>query len=232
MNSRSSKSYVDALTLRLAEEHFGSVGRPWRWIEHRSTTDNFLDDPSIGIPTVMPYGGYGIPAHHNSGDTPATVDPRSMRDMIVMNAEYTYFIASAGPAEKRWMAELGLNRAYSQMASAAEKLLDQISLATSVESLGRLLRNSQERMDYALDRESQAVRSAWDLKEDLAELAAFSQQQQARLRRSVRDRALHCGSARSRRSRRRETEAEKIVVRRKRMGNITLDNLPREKREG
>jgi hypothetical protein len=27
-------------------------------------------------------------------------------------------------------------------------------------------------------------------------------------------------------------EAAKLVVRRKRMGNITLDNLPREKREG
>ena len=97
-------------------------------MEHRSTTDNFLGDPSIGIPTVMPYGGYGILAHHNSGDVPATVDPRSMRDMMVMNAAYTYFIASAGPAEKRWMAELALNRAYSQMSSATEKLLDQISI--------------------------------------------------------------------------------------------------------
>ena len=120
VNSHSSKSYVDALTLRLAEEYFPSVGRPWRWMEHRSTTDNFLGDPTIGIPTVMPYGGYGILAHHNSADIPATVDPRSMRDMMVMNAAYTYFIASAGPAEKRWMAELALNRAYSQMSSAPE----------------------------------------------------------------------------------------------------------------
>jgi hypothetical protein len=233
MNSHSSKSYVDALTLRLAEEYFPSVGRPWRWMEHRSTTDNFLGDPSIGIPTVMPYGGYGILAHHNSGDVPSTVDPRSMRDMMVMNAAYTYFIASAGPAEKRWMAELALNRAYSQMSSAAEKLLDQVSLAKDSASLGRLLHNSQERMDYALGRESQAVRSAWDLKEGLSELSSFSQHQKARLQRSVRDRAaaLGLGSV-APVAPVRNPEAAKIVVRRKRMGNIPLDNLPRDKREG
>src|SRR5688572_7379499 len=233
VNSHSSKSYVDALTLRLAEEYFPSVGRPWRWMEHRSTTDNFLGDPTIGIPTVMPYGGYGILAHHNSGDTPATVDPRSMRDMMVMNAAYTYFIASAGPAEKRWLAELALNRAYSQMSSAAGKLLDQIGLAKTAESLGRLLHNSQERMDYALDRESQAVRSAWDLQEGLAELSSSAQQQKARLRRSVRDRAAALGlGAVEPIAPPRNPEAAKIVVRRKRMGNIPLDNLPREKREG
>jgi len=48
-------------------------------MEHRSTTDNFLGDPSIGIPTVMPYGGYGVLAHHNSGDVPETVDPHRPR---------------------------------------------------------------------------------------------------------------------------------------------------------
>ena len=164
---------------------------------------------------------------------PATVDPRSMRDMIVMNAAYTYFIASAGPAEKRWMAELALNRAYSQMSSATEKLLDQISLANNSESLGRLLHNSQEQIDYALERETKSVRSAADLKEALTELASFSQYQKARLRRSVRDRAAALGIGPVEPvAPARNAEAAKIVVRRKRMGNITLDNLPREKREG
>jgi hypothetical protein len=233
MNSHSSKSYVDALTLRLAEEYFGSIGRPWRWMEHRSTTDNFIGDPTIGIPTVMPYGGYGILAHHNSGDVPGTVDPRSMRDMMVMNAAYAYFIAAAGAPERRWMAELALNRAYSQMSSATEKLLDQISLAMTAQNLGRLLHNSQERMDYALDRESQAVRSAWDLQNGLAELSVFAQQQKARLRRSIRDRAAALGLGTVEPiAPAQNPEAAKIVVHRKRMGNITLDNLPREKREG
>lgn len=232
MNPDSGKSYVDALTLRLAEEYFPSVNRPWRWMAHRSTTDNFLGDPSIGIPTVMPYGGYGIMAHHNSGDTPETVDPKSMRDMIVMNAAYVYFLAAAGPAEKRWMADLALTHSYRQMAAAADKSLDQISASKDAEGLGRLLYSAQAKMDYALERESQAVRSAWDLDEAIRELSSYAQIQKSRLRRSVQDRATALGlGAVAPVPPTPNPEAAKIVVRRKRMGTITLDDLPREQRE-
>jgi hypothetical protein len=233
MNPHSAKSYVDALVLRLAEEYYPSIGRPWHSIEHRSSTDNYLGDPTIGIPTVMPRGGYGVLAHHNSGDTPATLDPRSLRDLMVMNAAYTYFLASAGPAEKRWMAEVALTRGYNQVAAATEKILDQAAAAENADRLGRLLYQGGERVDYSLDRESQAVRSAWDLKEGLADLAAFAKMQKARLERAVRDRGtvLGLGSIQPV-APPRNPEAEKIVVRRKRMGTITLDDLPREQREG
>jgi hypothetical protein len=233
VNPHTTKSYVDALILRMAEEYFPSVGRPWRWMEHRSTTDNFLGDPSIGIPTVMPYGGYGVLAHHNSGDVPETVDPKSMRDMMVMNAAYAYFLAAAGPAEKRWMAELALTRGFNQMAWASEKLLDQIALGKNADSLGRLLHNSRERMEYLLDRESQAVRSAWDYKDGIAELESFSRLQKSRLERAIQGQASSLGLTQvSAVIPQRNPEAGGIVVRRKKMGNITLDNLPREKREG
>jgi hypothetical protein len=232
MNPDSAKSYVDALTLRLAEEYFPSIGRPWRWMAHRSTTDNFLGDPSIGIPTVMPYGGYGVMAHHNSGDTPESVDPKSIRDIMVMNAAYAYFIAAAGPTEKRWMAELALTHSYRQMAATTEKILDQITVSKDTQTLGRILHNSQERLDYSLDRESKAVRSAWDLDEALAELNSYAQVQKARLRRSVRDRAaaLNLGAVETI-TPTQNPEAQTIVVRRKKMGTITLDDLPRDKRE-
>jgi hypothetical protein len=139
-------------------------------IEHRSSTDDYLGDPSIGIPTVMPRGGYGVLAHHNSHDTPATVDPKSLRDLVVMNAAYTYFLAAAGPTEMRWMAEVALNRGFHQMTAASAKLLDEIAVAGTAEELRCLLHRSNERMDYTLDCESQSVRSAWDLKEELADL--------------------------------------------------------------
>jgi Peptidase family M28 len=232
MNPHSASSFVDALTLRLAEEYYPSVGRPWRSMEHRSSTDNYLGDPSIGIPTVMPYGGYGVLAHHNSADTPATVDPKSLRDLMVMNAAFTYFIASAGPEAKRWMAELALTRGSARLAAASGKVLDQIALARTGDELARLLHHSSERIDYSLDRESQAVRSAFDLTEGLAELDAFARQQKARLERSVQDRAkaLGLGTIAPLRPAR-NPEAESIVVRRKRMGTITLDDLPRDQRE-
>jgi hypothetical protein len=149
-----------------------------------------------------------------------------------MNAAYTYLIASAGPEEKRWMAEVALTRGYNQVAAATAKILDQVSVAENAERLGRLLYQGRERVGYSLDRESQAVRSAWDLQEGLADLAAFAQQQNRRLERAVRERAtaLGLGPIQPLASPR-NPEAEKIVVRRKRMGTITLDDLPREQRE-
>jgi hypothetical protein len=233
LNPHSAKSYVDALILRLAEEYYPRVSRPWLSIEHRSSTDNFLGDPSIGIPTVMPRGGYGVNAHHNSFDTPATIDPKSMRDLMVMNAAYTYFIASAGPAENRWMAELALTRGESQVAAAAQRTLDQIAAAENAERLGQLLHQGRERIDYSVERETQSVRSAFDLKQGLADLATFGGLQKARVDRAITDRAasLNLGTIRPI-APPVNPEATKIVVRRKRMGTITFEDLPREQREG
>jgi hypothetical protein len=180
----------------------------------------------------MPRAGYGVLAHHNSHDTPATVDPKSLRDLMVMNGAYTYFLAAAGAGEKRWLAEVALTRGYDQLAAAAGTILDQAAVADSAERLGRLLYQGRERLDYALDRESQAVRSAWDLHPGLEDLSSFAQRQKARVEGAVRDRAaaLQFGDVEPI-APPRNLEAEKIVVRRKRMGTITLDDLSREQRE-
>jgi hypothetical protein len=233
VNPHSASSYVDAFALRLAAEYFPMVGRPWLSQDYRSSTDNYLGDPTIGIPTVMPHGGYGVHAHHNSADRPETVDPKSLRDLLVINAAYTYFLASAGPAEKRWLAEVALERGYEQITAAAAKVLDQVEVTSGAEPLGRLLYHSNQLMDYTLDRESRAVRSAADLPDDLAGLAAFSQQQKVRLNRSIQARAatLHLGAV-SALAPSPNPEAQHIIVRRKRMGTLTLDNLSREQREG
>jgi hypothetical protein len=232
LNPHSAKSYVDAFVLRLAAEYYPLVGRPWRSQEHRSSTDNYLGDPSIGIPTVMPHGGYGVLAHHNSHDTPATVDPKSLRDLMVMNAAYTYFLAASGPAEKRWMADVALSRGYAQLTAAANRLIDQAMVAENGEALGRVSVQAPERMDYLLGRESQAVRSAWDLKEGLADLTAFAELEKARVNRAIFDRQMALQIHTIVSTMRGRSEASTIVVRRKRIGTITLDDLPREQREG
>ena len=233
LNPHAGKSYVDAFALRLAAEYYPTVGRPWMSQEHRSSTDNYLGDPVIGIPTVMPRAGYGVHAHHNSYDTPATVDPKSLRDLMVMNAVYTYFLAAAGPSEKRWLAEVALTRGYQQVGAVAEGILDQVAAAVTTERLGRLLHFGRERVQYSLDRESEAVKSAADLGPELADFAAFAQQQKTRVEAAVRERAasMRLGSIQPI-APPPNPEAEKIVVRRKRIGTITLDELSREQREG
>jgi hypothetical protein len=219
--------------LRLAEEYYPSVGRTFGSSEHRSGTDNYLGDPTIGIPTVLPRGGYGVLSHHNSHDRPEMVDPKSLRDMAIINAAYTYFIASAGPAEKRWLAEVALTRGYDQVSAAAEKMVDRIAIAPNADTLGRLLYQSGQQVDYTFDREARAVRSAFDLADGIADLQAFANQQKNRLDRDVQARAAGLNAGRIQPiAPPRNPEAERIVVRRKRMSTITLDDLAPEQREG
>jgi hypothetical protein len=228
LNPQSASSYVDAFALKLAEEYYPLVNRPWLSAPHRSSTDNYLGDPMIGIPTVMPHGGYGVLAHHNSGDTPATVDPRSLRDLTVTNAAFAYFLASAGPAEKRWMAEVALTRGYHQMAAAADGLLARVAIARTGQELSALLAESSSRLTFVRDRALEAMRSAVDLDGAQSALAAVRDAHQTRVAKAIRERGIGPIVTVERVL----TEADRIIVRRKRMGTITLDDLPRDQREG
>jgi len=40
----------------------------------------------VGVPTVWGYSGSGVETHHNSEDTPDRVDPRSLRDIAIIDA--------------------------------------------------------------------------------------------------------------------------------------------------
>lgn len=233
MNPQSATSFVDAFVLRVAAEYSAMIDRPFHWSEYNSGTDNDLGEPMINIPTVAPRGGHGIPAHHTSFDTPSQVDPDSLRDLSVMNAVYAYFIASAGPDEMHWMAELALSRGYDQINAAAENSVDQIAVAQNADALGRLLYWETARVDYNLARETKAVRQAVDLPQELGALASFADAQKTRIAGAVRERAeeLHLGAIQPAVPNV-NPEAEKIIVRRKKMGTITMDDLPVDQREG
>lgn len=216
MNPHPAKSFTDALILRLAAEYFPLVGRPWHHKEYMSGTDNYLGDPAIGIPTAWPYSGTGVHTHHNSADTPDTVDPRSLRDVIAMGSAYLYYIAAAGPAEARAAAGIALTRGYQELAVAGDPSRAQRGLPEAL-----------ERIDYLLDRSRQAVRSAGRLGavEDLsAPLAPFAEEQKRRLRAALGEAAPTARAP--------DPEAARIIVRRKRIGTITLDDLPPDRREG
>jgi hypothetical protein len=105
LNPHSQPSFVDAFTLELAKEYFARVKRPWHSKPFTPGTDTFLADPMIGIPTVWPYSGTGVHTHHNSADTPETVDTRSLRDLAVLNATWLYFLASVAK-DDAWLAEI------------------------------------------------------------------------------------------------------------------------------
>jgi hypothetical protein len=219
MNPHVSKSYTDALILRVADAWLSKLRPPrtHHWAEFMTGTDTWLAEPMVGIPTVWPYSGTGVHSHHNSEDRPETVDSRSLRDVAAINASFLYFVAAAGEPEARWLAELALDRGYEQVLAARAKGLAQI--------------------DYAVDRESQAVLSVMrlvpserrpavqeSLQALLDKLRRFGADQSAR----VRDAGVSPEPAPDPQL----AEAAGMVIKRKRLGTIPLDELAPDGREG
>lgn len=236
LNPHVAKSYVDAFVMRVAEEHLGSIPRPFHWKETMPGTDSYLGEPTIGIPTTWPYSGSGVHTHHNSEDTPDRVDANSMRDLAVVNAAYLYYLASAGEPEAAWLAEIALKRGYEQVLAAASPYLDRIYAAGD---RGRLLYDALEKVAYSVDREKQAVLSVARLVPELRRealrqslaplvqrLERFGKEQSDRLRAAAGTFPVVLPPGPE------LAAASQIVVRRKRFGTIPLDEIRPDHREG
>lgn len=244
LNPHVASSYVDAFTLRLAEAYFSRLDppRPFREARYMTGTDTFLADPTIGVPTVWPYGSSGVHTHHNSEDTPDDVDPRSLRDLSVLTAAFVYFLASADEVDARWLAELALARGYRQTLAAVDAALERLLAASGQEALGRALHHARERLTYTVDRQIESVESVrrvaprLDVKALVASLESFRRAQEARLDQAAQDRAAGLGLGPVKPIAPppdpKLAGAERIVVKRKRPGTLPLDELPVPEREG
>jgi hypothetical protein len=249
MNPHAAKSYTDAFILRVAQEYFPQVHRPWHEHEFMSGTDTYLSEPMINVPTVWAYSGSGVETHHNSEDTPARVDARSTRDIAIVNAAYLYYLANAGEPEAMWLAQLSQTRGYEQILRSAEPFLDHVATAGDAQDLGRLLQDTLDHLAYSVDRESQAILSVIRLvpesrrKEAAVSLAPlieglrrFGEEQTGRVRRSIDGRARELGFHAPVRPITvpdpQVNEASRIVVRRKRFGTLPLDDIAPDQREG
>jgi hypothetical protein len=249
MNPHVAKSYTDAFVLHVADLYLSKVERPWHWHEFMSGTDTYLAEPTVGVPTVWPYSGTGIVSHHNSEDKADQVDPRSLRDLAILNATYLYYLANAGEREATWLAELAANRGYEQILSAAAQAIDHAFDAHTAEELGRVLAQGMDKINYSVDRESQSVLSVTRLVPEVRQdalrveitqlakrLEGYGQQQTVRLRDAANRRAAQIGLGNGIEPRTESdpqmSDAAHIVVKRKRFGTIPLDEIHPDDREG
>lgn len=249
MNPQVAKSYTDAFILHLAALYFPSVKRPWQSHEYMTGTDTYLAEPTVGVPTVWPYSGTGVVTHHNSEDTPDRVDPRSLRDLVIVNATYLYFLANAGEREAGWLAELAATRGYEQILLAAAPFLDQAFNAKEANDLGRTLARGLDKISYQVDRENQAVTSVLRLVSEsrrevvragiaplLERLKNYGNDQSGRLREAVNRTAALMGEVQPvqplAEADPQSVDTSHIIVKRKRFGTIPLDEISPDAREG
>ena len=242
VNPQVASSYVDALILKIAAIYFPKIHRPWHSHIAASGGDTYMSDPMIGIPTTWAYTDTFKITHHNSADTPDRVDARSLRDLSVVDAAFLYSIASAGDTEAQWMAELALTRGYEQILEAADPFFDRISAAADARTLGTILAAGIEKIEYQAGREKQAVTSAARLsaagKARFEELAArldpFGKDQSSRLRSAVDRRAAELGLPVPVQAVPEPVDAAaaRVIVHRKRIGTLPLDDLSPADREG
>jgi hypothetical protein len=207
-----------------------------------------MAEPMVGVPTVWGYSGSGVETHHNSEDTPSRVDPRSLRDISVIDAAFLYFIANAGEAEALWLARLSESRGYVQILNSASPFLDRVADAPHAEDLGKLLAQAEAKIAYSKERESQAVASVVRLvpenrrtamRDSLAPmldgLRRFGDLQFSRVRSAIDARAGVLGittGVKPIELRGSQTgDAAKIIVKRKRFGTLPLDDLPHDQWE-
>lgn len=252
MNPDVNRSYQDALIMRVAENYYAGIPRRFpRWAPYRPTSDSYLSDPMIGVPTIAASGSSGaISVHHNSADTLDRVDPRSLRDLSSILAVFLYSLASAGDREIPWLSEITVDRGYENAIRAAARHLNRIAAAPDARALGRELYDGLARINYNADRDRDALLSVLRLAAPssrerirasldplLKNLRRFSDEQCERLRQAVSRRAAELGEAAPIKPIEpvpdpRRAEASKIIVKRKRFGPVTLDDLPLGQREG
>ncbi|HXE12266.1 MAG TPA: DUF4910 domain-containing protein [Bryobacteraceae bacterium] len=223
LNPQVAMSYTDALIEKIAAAYFGQR-RPWHWSEMEPGTDSYLGEPTVGVPDVWSYSGTGVVTHHNSADTPDTVDPRSLHDLISVIASYLYFNAKASEADIPWLSEITIDHVHEEMDASVSKGIEAAHNGDAIFASYEI-----ERVRYFEDRGRHALEGILRLvpeghhhiasqtqKRYFSELSTLTEAEIGKLKAAgvVEKPVSH------------NRDAQQIVVQRKRIGTIPLDDLP------
>jgi hypothetical protein len=258
----SAPSFVDSLIMRLADDLIGKRDPKYRYRRDPFIlADNFISDPTIGIPT--PFVGHQADRfYHSNQDTIDKVNPGNLDIIGCLAATYLYFLASAGYNESLWLAQEVMSRAAENILDASRQARDKGFGAVNNHRPGRsgadveLRRGLAEGigrgldgLSFARDRGIASIDSVNQLAKpaERAELGKYLDglkrevevfyQSQVKLLRLTYQRLSRDAGLRSipRITRGRlsgdEYKASKLVPRRKRIGPLTLETIPPEIRD-
>lgn len=221
-NPHVAKSWTDVLIQRIARAVLPRF-RPFRTAEHETGTDAYLGDPTVGVPNVWLYSGTGTVTHHNSADVPATVDLRSLGDLTAIVAAYLYVAANAGESDVPWLASLIVDGAAEDLGAAGAAGMgalyagDRAGAAFALARIAYLAERNLEALEGLRRIGNHAALAA-----AAGHIRAMEKTQSARL--------TEQGVSAYRRAG--DSKDGGLVVRRKGIGTIPLDELSQEQREG
>ncbi len=165
MSPACGKSFVDALMIKIAESYF-SMYFPWKTYDVRDFimgTDQYLSEPSIGVPTSWIYVGMGKDHWHNSSDSLDKVDPRSLRDLANVAAIFLYFIANAGYKESLWIAEVVASQSLKELVRYLDETFDGMTSERDGAKLREMLEASEAKVNWLVMLGKKALSSIQNL---------------------------------------------------------------------
>jgi hypothetical protein len=246
MNFNACPSFTDAVWPEVAGRYYSRYNPHKLWLTKpfMSGLDNFFGEPSIGVPlnaVTMNNGGH---LHHNSTDTIDKVDPRTLRDLSILNAVYLYYMANVGFQDVPFLAGLAFDKAVNVIVEKKSGFSARLAAAHDGAEVGKILAEGTKTIEYYTGLEQkmlasiQRIVSADRLPEtrtllsrhvddvgDFGKRIALQFQEEARNTAKARsiDMVPYAGTdgAWAR-------EASLIIPRRTKIGTLTLDGIPVE----
>jgi len=150
MNFNACPSFTDAVWPEVAGRYYRrySPDKLWTTKPFISGLDNFFGEPSIGVPlnaVTMDNGGH---LHHNSTDTIDKVDPRTLRDLSILNAVYLYYMANAGFEDVPFLAGLAFDKAVNVVVEKKRGFSSRLAAAHDGAEAGKILAEGTKAIEY------------------------------------------------------------------------------------
>lgn len=234
-------SFLSAYAARLAEKIF-TPWRPtynWRLLPY-ITTDNVVSDPMIGPPTVLLSAYPSDRFWHTTADTPDKVDVEALGKITQFTASYLYSIAAAGAVHALYFAALATARAKAALSETTAFTLEcctsehpnfpaaRRQITYRAETGGREVNSVRAVLSLA---EARSIAS--ELAQMSGEIEAAGKRDVAQLEKVLPACGLRLAGPRLPREDRLMIErAARVIVRRKYVGTMSYDSVPRNARKG
>ena len=160
MNPNVCPSFTDAVLADIAGAYYSRYSRSklWSTSGYSQGTDTHFCEPMIGVPTNALDMESGGVLHHNSMDTIDKVDPRSLRDLSVVNAVYLYFMANAGISEIPRIADLVFKHGSEVVLERAHGVKSRIMDARTGRELNEAYMLGQKIVEFGTSIQKDALR--------------------------------------------------------------------------